>query len=170
MTWRLDAEVSKKDMNMERSSPAVTGFAGIGPCFTTTVRVAFGDCDPANIVYFPNFYRWLDQATHELCEAAGYELTAVRRDRRWIGFPIAEAGARFLRPATINDHLRIETRIREWRRRMFLLDHRILREDELLVEGWQTRFIGVNLPEVGGRLAALPIPADFSAAVNRLMC
>ena len=90
-------------------------------CFVSTARVAFGDCDPANIVYFPNFYRWLDQATHDLCEAAGFELTVVRRDRQWVGFPLAEAGARFHRPATINDVLRIETRVKEWRPKMFLL-------------------------------------------------
>jgi 4-hydroxybenzoyl-CoA thioesterase len=143
--------------------------AAASPCFATSVRVAFGDCDPANIVYFPNFYRWFDQATHDLCEAAGYELTAVRRNRGWVGFPIAEAGARFLRPATINDLLRIETRIREWRSKMFLVEHRILRDGTLLVEGWQTRFIGVRLPEQGGRLTALPLPAEFRAAMDRQM-
>lgn len=143
--------------------------AGESPCFVSHVRVAFGDCDPANIVYFPNFYRWLDEATHDLCEAAGYELTAVRRDRQWVGFPLAEAGARFHRPATINDRLRIETRVREWRHKMFLLDHRILRDDLLLVDGWQTRFIGVHLSEQGNRLAALPIPQEFIDAVSRVM-
>jgi 4-hydroxybenzoyl-CoA thioesterase len=143
--------------------------AGDGPCFASSVRVAFGDCDPANIVYFPNFYRWLDQATHDLCEAAGFELTQVRRDRKWVGFPLAEAGARFLRPATINDQLRIETRIKEWRPKVFLLDHRILCDGVLLVQGWQTRFIGVHLADQGGRLAALAIPPAFIAAINRQM-
>ena len=138
-------------------------------CFVSTARVAFGDCDPANIVYFPNFYRWLDQATHDLCEAAGFELTVVRRDRQWVGFPLAEAGARFHRPATINDVLRIETRVKEWRPKMFLLEHRILRDGALLVEGWQTRFIGVHLAEQGGRLAALPLPAEFIEAVERVI-
>jgi len=143
--------------------------AGDSACFVSHVRVAFGDCDPAAIVYFPNFYRWLDEATHDLCEAAGYELTEVRRDRKWVGFPLAEAGARFHRPATINDRLRIETRVREWRPKMFLLDHRILRDDLLLVEGWQTRFIGVHLAEQGNRLAALPIPQAFIDAISRVM-
>ena len=138
-------------------------------CFVSTARVAFGDCDPANIVYFANFYRWLDQATHDLCEAAGFELTVVRRDRQWVGFPLAEAGARFHRPATINDVLRIETRVKEWRPKMFLLEHRILREGVLLVEGWQTRFIGVHLADQGGRLAALPLPAEFIDAVERVI-
>jgi len=151
---------------MESSADSTTGSS---PCFVTSVRVAFGDCDPANIVYFPNFYRWLDQSTHDLCEAAGFELVAVRRERQWVGFPLAEAGARFHRPATINDQLRIETRVREWRPKMFLLDHRIFRDGLLLVEGWQTRFIGVHLPGQGRRLAALPIPREFIQAVDRLM-
>ena len=139
------------------------------PCFVSRVRVGFGDCDPANIVYFPNFYRWLDLATHDLCEAAGFELTRVRRELGWVGFPLAEAGARFHRPATINDSLRIETRIRQWRRKVFLLEHRILRDDILLVDGWQTRFIGVHLQQEGGRLAALAIPRDFMDAVDRML-
>lgn len=149
-----------------RATPATDA---TGPCHLTRVRVLFGDCDPANIVYFPNFYRWMDQATHDLCEAAGFELVRVRRELQWIGFPIAEAGARFLRPATINDLLRIETRIRLWQPKRFLLDHRILRDDTLLVEGWQTRFIGVHRADRGGRLAALDIPDAFRSAIDAVM-
>jgi len=151
------------------SRPPVPADPVAAACFVTEVRILFGDCDPANIVYFPNFYRWFDQATHDLCEAAGYELVHVRRDLGWVGFPIAEAGARFHRPATINDRLRIETRVREWQPRRFLVEHRILRDGDLLVEGWQTRFIGVHRADRGGRLAALEIPPAFRAAVDQLM-
>jgi hypothetical protein len=52
---------------------------------------------------------------------------------------------------------------------MFLLEHRIFRDEALLVEGWQTRFIGVHLPEHGGRLAALAIPREFIDAVDRVL-
>lgn len=128
----------------------------------------FGDCDPAAIVYFPNYYRWFDQATHALCEAAGYGLVEVRVDPGWVGYPIAEAGARFRAPASTGDPLRIETRVRHWHERFFDLEHRVFRDDLLLVEGWQTRFIGVHDPARGGKLAALPIPASFRAAVTKL--
>ena len=30
---------------------------------TFTVDVAFGDCDPAGIVFFPNFSRWMDASS-----------------------------------------------------------------------------------------------------------
>ena len=29
-----------------------------------TVRVEFGDCDPAGIVWFPNFFRWILSLIH----------------------------------------------------------------------------------------------------------
>ena len=132
------------------------------------LRVAFGDCDPAAIVYFPNYYRWFDEATHALCEAAGYGLVEVRRDAGWVGYPIAEAGARFRAPASTGDQLRIETRVRTWHDRFFDLEHRVFRDQLMLVEGWQTRFIGVHDARRGGRLAALPIPTAFRDAVSRL--
>ena len=35
----------------------------MNPEVTYTVRVEFGDCDPAGIVWFPNFFRWIDAAS-----------------------------------------------------------------------------------------------------------
>jgi len=45
------------------------------------LSVEFGDCDPANIVFYPNFYRWFDAATHHLLNDAdlGWQ-HLVRRD------------------------------------------------------------------------------------------
>ena len=146
---------------------------GLGLCmstqpFTISIRVEFGDCDPAGIVFFPNFYRWFDVATHDLCAAVGYSLHQVGRRYGWVGYPIAEAGAKFLLPATFDDTLTIETTLREWRRKVFLVEHRILRDAELLAEGWQTRFIGIRVKEQGNRLRALEIPAHFRDAVDQL--
>ncbi|MFL6695326.1 MAG: acyl-CoA thioesterase, partial [Ramlibacter sp.] len=35
------------------------------------VRVEFGDCDPAGIVWFPNFFRWIDAASRHFFIACG---------------------------------------------------------------------------------------------------
>lgn len=133
--------------------------------FEVPIRVVFGDCDPAEIVYFPNFYAWFDQATHDMCAAAGYAMQDIRAQRGWVGYPIAEAGARFLSPASFDDQLLVITRVSEWRRKMFLLEHQVWRDDTLLAEGWQTRFIGIK---DDGRLRALEIPVPFREAVDSL--
>ena len=36
-----------------------------------TVRVEFGDCDPAGIVWFPNFFRWIDVASRHFFAECG---------------------------------------------------------------------------------------------------
>ena len=36
-----------------------------------TVRVEFGDCDPARIVWFPNFFRWIDAASRHFFVQCG---------------------------------------------------------------------------------------------------
>ncbi len=135
---------------------------------TIRLRVEFGDCDPAGIVYFPNYYRWFDQATHALCEDAGFSLMTVRERQQWLGYPIAECGARFRAPASFGDVLTIETRIEAWRDRFFDLRHAVSSDGRQLAEGWQTRFIGFHDASRGGKLAALVIPDDFRVAVSRL--
>lgn len=37
---------------------------GAQPLATSEIRVSFGDCDPAGIVFFPNYFRWTDALFH----------------------------------------------------------------------------------------------------------
>ena len=36
-----------------------------------TLTVGWGDCDPAGIVFYPNYFRWFDDASWRLFEAGG---------------------------------------------------------------------------------------------------
>jgi hypothetical protein len=66
---------------------------------TTEFSVEFGDCDPAGIVFYPNFFRWMDAASRHFFTAAGVlpwrELEA--RDGI-LGTPLVDASAHFERP------------------------------------------------------------------------
>jgi 4-hydroxybenzoyl-CoA thioesterase len=31
---------------------------------TIQLHVKFGDCDPAGIVFYPNYFRWMDSVLH----------------------------------------------------------------------------------------------------------
>ena len=46
---------------------------------TLSVTVEFGDCDPAQIVYYPNFFRWMDAASRHYFAAAGVPLWHERQ-------------------------------------------------------------------------------------------
>ena len=50
---------------------------------TTTyeIQVQFGDCDPAGIVFFPNFSKWMDAASlHFFMSCGGHGFGSVDQD------------------------------------------------------------------------------------------
>jgi 4-hydroxybenzoyl-CoA thioesterase len=108
------------------------------------VAVEFGDCDPAGIVYFPNFHRWMDAASRHWFVLRGIPDWRVT-EARWgvIGTPIVDSQTRFMKPAVYGDRLSIETTVAEWRSKSFVQQHRIWRGEDLLVEGTEVRvFVG----------------------------
>ena len=127
------------------------------------VDVHFGDCDPAGIVFFPNFSRWMDQASLAFFMACGVppwrELEATRGI---VGTPLLEIHTRFLRPATYGQTLEVHTCVEEWRTKVLIQHHRILRGDELLCEGRETRAFVERVPG-SYRLKSIPIPEDIRA-------
>ena len=134
--------------------------------FAVELYVSFGDCDPAGIVYYPNFYRWFDLATQRMSDSVGLTLHAMRRDHGWLGMPLVEAGARFVRPATHGDTIRIETEVVQWSRKTFRLAHRVLRDGVLLAEGWEVRIVGAPVPGDAHRIRAVEIPDEVRTRLS----
>ena len=54
------------------------------------------------------------------------------------------------------------TTVEEWRGKVFIQHHRVLRGDELICEGRETRALCLRDP--GGRLKAIPVPDFIRAA------
>ena len=130
----------------------------------TRFTVEFGDCDPAQIVFYPNFFRWMDAAALHFFRAAH---VPPWRDHEAatgiIGTPLVDASARFLRPATYGDVIDVESAVVECRRRSFVLAHVIRRGDVVLVEGREIRVFARRHPDDPTRIAAVDIPANFRA-------
>ena len=59
------------------------------------IRVEFGDCDPANIVYFARYFYWFDQCTNALFRAAGMPLPELFK-KDGVLVPIVEARATYV--------------------------------------------------------------------------
>lgn len=57
------------------------------------IMVHWGDCDPANIVFYPNYFKWFDQGTWDLFASVGYDMTTFFEDEGILGTPILDAGA-----------------------------------------------------------------------------
>jgi 4-hydroxybenzoyl-CoA thioesterase len=128
------------------------------------VRVEFGDCDPAQIVYFPNFYRWMDAAGRNFFVSCGVPpWTETERTLGIIGTPLVNSEARFLKPASYGDSLCITSEVTEWRRQSFVMRHQIRRDSDLIVDCHEVRVFARRVDGEARRIQAVPIPPELRA-------
>ena len=123
------------------------------------VEVMFGDCDPAGIVFFPNFSKWMDASSLNFFVQRGvptwrelYKTTGI------IGTPLLEINTRFISPATYGERLRVHTSIQEWRSKVFIQKHIVKRADTLICEGTETRAFCIRHPDDPNRIKAIAVP------------
>jgi 4-hydroxybenzoyl-CoA thioesterase len=125
-----------------------------------SVAVEFGDCDPAGIVYYPNFLRWIDAASrHFFIECGVPSWRETEKAHGIIGTPLVDVQARFVRPATYGDRLALETSVSEWRNRSFVMRHVITRGVDVLVEATEVRIFARRVQGERYRIEAVAIPA-----------
>jgi 4-hydroxybenzoyl-CoA thioesterase len=131
---------------------------------TITVSVEFGDCDPAQIVYFPNFFRWMDAASRHYFSSAGVPLWhELEKATGILGTPIVSTDTSFVRPASYGDTIEIDSEVVEWRTKSFVMRHRVRRGTELLVECNEVRVFAKRVDGDPKRIQAAPVPADIRA-------
>jgi YbgC/YbaW family acyl-CoA thioester hydrolase len=133
--------------------------------FSFDVRIGFGDCDPAGIVYFPNFYRWMDMAVHQMWEQAGWPAERIQNEMNLWAWPLIDSGATFRSPSTFNQIITIKSTVGSWSTKTFRTEHKVIRKEKdgtetFLLEGFSVRFIGEKLPG-SFKLKAAVIPDEL---------
>jgi 4-hydroxybenzoyl-CoA thioesterase len=127
-----------------------------------TVNVQFGDCDPAGIVFFPNFSRWMDEASLAFFMAQGVPpWRELVKTRGIIGTPLLEIHTKFMRPATYGETIQVHTTVESWAAKTFTHRHQVRRGDDLLCEGTEVRAFCIRDPAHPERIKAIPIPEDI---------
>ncbi|MBA4212256.1 MAG: acyl-CoA thioesterase [Polaromonas sp.] len=128
------------------------------------VDVMFGDCDPAGIVFFPNFSKWMDASSLNFFVKNGVPpWRELVKTRGIVGTPLLEIHTKFMRPATYGERLQIHTSVTEWREKVFMHKHVVMRGDDVLCEGTETRAFVIHPPEAPDRIKAIPVPEDIKA-------
>lgn len=128
------------------------------------VPVTFGDCDPAGIVFFPNYCKWMDASSLNYFMQNGMppwrELT---RTRGIIGTPLLEINTKFMKPSSYGDRLQVYSTITEWREKTFIFKHVVKRGEDVLCEGTEVRCFTIKHPDDPDRIKAIPVPEDIKA-------
>jgi 4-hydroxybenzoyl-CoA thioesterase len=131
---------------------------------TYSVDVHFGDCDPAGIVFFPNFSRWMDAASLAFFMQCGVQPWRVlEKTRGIVGTPLLEIHTKFIKSVTYGETIAIHTQVEEWRDKVFIQHHRVTRGDDLICEGRETRVFVRRDANDPDRLRAIAVPEDIRA-------
>jgi 4-hydroxybenzoyl-CoA thioesterase len=130
---------------------------------TRSLKIEWGDCDPAGIVFYPRYFEMFDASTTALFERAlGMTKYQFRKKYDFSGYPMVDTRARFLRPTRFGDVVEIATGI-SFGTRSFKIEHRLTKDRELAVEAFETRVWVRQDPDDPIKIKSQSIPREVIA-------
>lgn len=96
--------------------------------FEWPVRVYYEDTDAQAVVYYANYFRFMERARTEWLRSLGVDMVALMENERRI-FVVAEVQARFLAPARLNDELIVSAGLTKLTRVSFDIEQNIYRKN-----------------------------------------
>lgn len=141
--------------------------------FSLDLPVRWSDCDPAQVIFYPNYFAYFEQTMYEFVRARGSSWSELIY-QHGLHFPRIEAQARYFAPASFDDTIRVEVRVQEIARKVLTIGWlmRRRRDDRVIAEG-HVKFAAIRadvapgedsraieLPEVVTRLFARSNTAD----------
>ena len=84
--------------------------------------LAWGDCDPAGIIYYPTYYRWMDAASWALLAEAGWPAARIRAEQ--VTMPLVDSQCAFLSSPTFGDECEVRSQVSKWGRASFTVSAR----------------------------------------------
>ena len=128
------------------------------------LTIEWGQCDPAGIVFNSRFFEIFDTSTWQMFEAAvGVKPQNLANAFGIIGIPLVDASANFLRPIKFGDVVDMTSRVSEFRRSSFDVEHRLSVDGELAVEGSETRVWASRSKDDPEKIGGTAIPGEVIA-------
>ena len=108
------------------------------PKHTCDIVITFGDCDPAGIVFYPNFYRFIDRTFHDWLRQWGNHNTLANRVNG-LALGLIESGAQFHHVVRDGDALRVDLQICDWRSKTFRVEYKAYVAETLCLTAFEVR-------------------------------
>jgi 4-hydroxybenzoyl-CoA thioesterase len=126
--------------------------------------IEWGHCDPVGIVFNSRFFEFFDWGTWVLFETAlGVKPAELAGVFGITGIPLVDASARFLAPARFGDIVELTSRVKEFRRSSFDVEHQLIVRGALAVDGRETRVWATRDAADPSRIKATPVPEEVIA-------
>ncbi len=127
------------------------------------IRIEWGDCDPAGIVYFPRYFEFFDACTRALFERAGLFKRDMLKTYEIAGIPVVDVKASFKIPSRFGDDVAVDSSVMKWGTSSFVVRHLLMRGDAIAIECFETRVWAAHRKGDPERLEARSIPDAIKA-------
>jgi 4-hydroxybenzoyl-CoA thioesterase len=125
------------------------------------IMAEWGDCDPAGFVFSSRFFEFFDASAWLLFQAAlGVRPSDLAATYDIVGIPLVGASARYVAAVRFGDEIEILSNVSAFRRSSFDVQHRMLVDGKLAVEGSETRVWVAADKDDPSRMKSRPIPAE----------
>jgi 4-hydroxybenzoyl-CoA thioesterase len=125
------------------------------------VRIEWGDCDPATIVFYPRYFAFFDANTAYLFEAAGLPKAEMVKTYDIIGIPLVDVAAKFRVPSRFGERITVQSYMAGFGRSSMKIAHQVLKEDgRLAIEAQETRVWACRDPERPDGIRPKAIPQE----------
>jgi YbgC/YbaW family acyl-CoA thioester hydrolase len=132
---------------------------------STCIKVRFGDCDPAGLVYYPVIFHYCHIAMEEFfAERCGMPYHRLMAEER-IGFPTVNTKAEFFVPLVYGDEAEIEVSVARVGQSSLTLEYNIRRARENGVLCARSTNVHVSMDMDTRR--PLPIPERLRSALSQ---
>jgi 4-hydroxybenzoyl-CoA thioesterase len=128
-----------------------------------TIHIEWGDCDPAQIVYYPRYLAYFDACTTALFRKVGLSKRQMLKTYEIIGIPLVDLHVSFKMPSRLSEVVTIESEITEWRRRSFSIRHRLFNKGVLAVECSEIRVWASLSATTPDTIESKPVPQEVIA-------
>ena len=127
-----------------------------------SLRIEWGDCDPAGIVFYPRYFAMFDHSTSMLITAAsGLTKYQLIQKYDFAGYPMVDTRAQFFIPTRFGDDVVIESTFSKLGTSSFDVAHRLTKDGELAAECSETRVWVERDPRDAAKIKAKPIPDEL---------
>ncbi len=118
-------------------------------------KVEWGDCDPYGIVFYPNFYKWMDNAQWHFFKKIKQPISMLEKTYGIVGLPLLHTEANYISACFREDILFIETSLINITNSTFKLQHIIKRKNKIVCHGSETRIWAIKNKNI---ITSAPIP------------
>ena len=130
------------------------------------LRIEWGQCDPAGIVFNPQYLTIFNITFGQLMMRTGLTLSELFAKYQIFGVPMVDVNIKFYLPCWFDEEVVVESTVSHWGRSSFTLHHQVLKKEGVAVECQEKRVWAIVHPEDPRKMKSVPIPQDLIACLS----